>query len=205
MTRYHNSHKSLYYKITPTITAPQHRTVSNRIEWYPLCEYFCHGIVGRSCKGHLPGSIQFQTSRGVRKPCENWSRKPSPVSTLSSSDSWHCDFPNVFEGVMMCHAMEGKQDKSFALAQVEAPTISLPIAASPKAKGNSARCVEAAVDWPTVVVPIFRNTSFESSESRDKTWLPLEVQHQFAMTAVTFCWMQLCTKSSSRKVADGCF
>ena len=158
MTRYHNRHKSLYYKITPTITAPQHRTVSNRIEWHPLCEYFCHGIVGRSCKGHLPGGIQFQTSRGV----------PSPLNTLSS-DSWHCDFPNVVEGVMMCHAMlEGKQDKNLALAQVEAPTISLPIAASPKAKGNSARCVEAAVDWPTVVggwfcVPTFRNTSFESS------------------------------------------
>lgn len=40
---------------------------------------------------------------------------------------------------------------NLALAQVEAPTISVPIAASPKAKGNSARCVETAVDWPTVV------------------------------------------------------
>ena len=47
--------------------------------------------------------------------------------------------------------LEGKQDKNLALAQVEAPTISLPIAASPKAKGNSARCVETAIDRPTVV------------------------------------------------------
>ncbi len=92
------------YKIMQTITTPQHRIASNRIEWNPLCEYFCHGIVGRSCKGHLPGGIQLQTSRGVGKSVGNMLKASNSIRKLTlrlhlwtflllntlNCYSWHC-------------------------------------------------------------------------------------------------------------------